>query len=354
MRKIKSLNIAYWFGYINKDITDTMVERLDRLLQTCKNDSVHPYTMGISQFDAVDPTKLLKALEDTVSQSISTMERSVHSKDMCEIPYTIQEECPKFNDDDCEDVEQSSVLAYSEPDLSLNSVIETFLEKLNDLTGFSILKPASHKRLQKAKQPFSAGAQRIAYHAKDRVNGERYVIKESKYEKSLDHKKSEYLLAVQIYGIADSYAKLFNQEKPSYAPEVYFIEVKYYERQERIKGHLVLVPYLYEKYMEGKYSKYNTNGGWVAPNTDRYSVTLQAFSHFSWTKSKKKLVICDLQGVVNSNKIFLTDPAIHCIDYMVLQPKKGGNNLGLPGIQKFFRTHICNDICHKMELEYFS
>ena len=349
MSKIKSLNIAYWFGYINKDLTDTMIERLDILLRSCKSDSAHPYTMGISQFDAVDPTKLLQALEDTVSQSISTMERSVNSIDMCEIPYTIQEEPPKFTSADSTDIEQSSVLSYSEPESTL---LEYVIEKLQDVT-LSFLKPSSLKRLQKAKQPFSAGAQRIAYHAKDCDDGERYVVKESKYKKSVEQKRDEYLTTVKIYGVADLYAKHFNKEKPSYANEIHFIEVKFYEHPENVDGRVVLMPYLYEKYMEGKYSKYNTNGGWVTSIADEYSATLQAFSHYSWVKSNKKLVVCDLQGVTKSNKIYLTDPAVHCIDYMILQYKKGGNNLGLPGIQKFFRTHICNRVCHQMKLEPF-
>ena len=118
-------------------------------------------------------------------------------------------------------------------------------------------------------------------------------------------------------------------------------------------GSINSVYYIYEQFMEGKYLKYNTNGGWINPTVSHYSDTSQAFSHYTWVKSGKQLVVCDLQGVTKSNKIFLTDPAIHSKDYMLLQPKKGGNNLGPPGIKKFFASHKCNSICKRMRLQPF-
>ena len=352
MSKLKSLNIAYWFGYINKDRTDTMVERLDRLLQTCKTDTAHPYTIGISQFNAVDPAKLFQALEETVSQSIFTMEKSFRGKNECQIPYTINEEMPRFTSEDSEIIQQSNVLQFCKPDSSLPIPIkvEAVIEKINTADW---LKPSKPKSIQKAKQPFSAGAQRVAYHAQDRSSGKRYVIKESKYRMSTEDKESDYMIAVTVCGLCTMYANHFNEDKPSDVPEIYFTEVEYFQHHKVSNGHTEHVPYIVEPYMEGSYQKYNTNGGWVTPNTDLYSCTLQAFSHYSWAKSNKQLVICDLQGVPEGNRICLTDPAVHCINYMLLQSKSGSNNLGFPGIQRFFASHICNDICHEMKLPLF-
>ena len=349
MSKLKSLNIAYWFGYINRDRTDTMVERLDRLLQTCRTDTAHPYTTGISQFNAVDPTKLFQALEETVSQSIRTMERSSRGKNECQIPYTINEETPRFTSEDSEVIQQSNVLAFSKPDTSIPIKVEAVIEKINT----DWLKPSKPKTIQKAKQPFSAGAQCVAYHAQDKSSGERYVIKESKYQMSTEDKDSDYMTVVTVCGLCTMYANYFNEEKPSYVPEIRFTEVKYFQHHKVLNGHTEHVPYILEPYMEGSYQKYNTNGGWVTPNTNLCSCTLQAFSHYSWAKSNKELVICDLQGVFKGDQICLTDPAVHCIDYMLLQPKLGGSNLGFPGIQKFFASHNCNDICRKMRLPLF-
>ena len=352
MMKLKSLNIAYWFGFIKKDKTDTMVERLDRLLQTCKSDNAHLCTTGISQFNAVDPTKLFQALEETVTQSIFSIEHSIHGIDRHLKSFTITKEIPKFNSEDSESIQQSNVLAFSKPaDHSLSNKIEAMIEKISST---DCLAPSSPITVQKAKQPFSAGAQHVAYHARDRSSGERYVIKESKYKMSPEDKTSEYLTAVRINGMAKTYAEYFNAEKPSDVPEVYFVEVQYFQHHKVSDGYTVQEPYLCEKFIDGSYYKFNTNSGWVTPNTDLHSRTLQAFSHYSWAKSNKKLVICDLQGVVHGHKIFLTDPAIHCTDYMILQPRKGGSNLGYPGIHKFFYSHTCNDVCHKMNLPLFS
>ena len=350
MIKLKNLNIAYWFGFIKKDKTDTMVERLDRLLQTCKSDTAHPYTTGISQFDAVNPTKLFQALEETVTQSIFSMEYSIHGRDRRLKSFTLAKEIPKFNSADSESIQQSNVIAFSKPEDSIPYRVEAIIEKINSTDCLTSSPP---KTVQKAKQPFSAGAQHIAYHARDKSSGERYVIKESKYKMSTEDKTSEYLTAVQINGLATVYADNFNAEKPPDVPEVYFVEVQYFQHFKVSDGYTAQESYLCEKYIDGSYYKFNTNNGWVTPNTDLPSCTLQAFSHYSWAKSKKKLVICDLQGVVQGNKIFLTDPAIHCIDYMALQPKTGGSNLGHPGIKKFFFTHKCNEVCQKMELPLF-
>ena len=350
MSKLKRLNVAYWFGYINKSKTDTMVERLDRLLQTCKSDVAHLLATGISQFNAVDPTKLLQALEETVSQSIFTTERSVRGKNRCQIPYTINEEAPRFTPEDSEVIQQSNVLAFCKPDGSISIKVEAVIEKIN---AADCLKPSLSKTIEKAKQPFSAGAQRVAYHAQDRSSGERFVIKESKYKMSTEDKDSDYLTVVNVSGLCTIYANHFNKEKPTDVPEVHFTEVMYFQQLKVVNGYTEQVPYIVEPYMEGSYHKYNTNGGWVTQNTDLNSCTLQAFSHYSWARSNKQLVICDLQGVVKGNRICLTDPAVHCIDYMILQPKLGGSNLGFPGIQKFFDSHTCNDVCHAMKLPSF-
>ena len=347
MAKIKEQNIAYWFGYVQKHQTDMMVEQLDKLLQTCKIDGTHSYTTGISQFDAVNPEKLLKALEESVSQSISAMERSVDSRSLRRKSYTIQKYNPSFTPEDCEDIEPVCILEYSALSIPEHDPI-SHIATVNPFVSSSI-----KITIKKARQPFSEGAQHVVYHACDGRNGKRLVVKESKFQRSLEDRKSQYLNAVQVYGLANYYAKMFNDEKPSSIPELYFNEVRYCEQTKMVNGSVVSAYYIYEQFMEGEYLKYNTNGGWVNPSVSQYCNTSQAFSHYTWVKSGKQLVVCDIQGVTKANKIFLTDPAIHCKDYMLLQPKRGGNNLGPPGIKKFFASHKCNSICKQMRLQPF-
>ena len=62
-------------------------------------------------------------------------------------------------------------------------------------------------------------------------------------------------------------------------------------------------------------------------------------------------MVVDLQGVIsidgeNRKCIELTDPAIHCIDSF----RFARTNLGEDGMKLFFSNHICNEICHKINL----
>jgi hypothetical protein len=102
-----------------------------------------------------------------------------------------------------------------------------------------------------------------------------------------------------------------------------------------------------EPFIDGKYVKYNSNSGWVnEENTESLSnQAAQAFSHFTFERSKGRFLVSDLQGV---GKI-LTDPAIHTRDPERF--KLAETNLGESGFKFFFSTHKCNDICRKLKLE---
>lgn len=81
---------------------------------------------------------------------------------------------------------------------------------------------------------------------------------------------------------------------------------------------------------------------------------IHAFTHFTYLFTNKRLMVCDLQGVYNSNMVppvfELTDPAIH------YKSKTGKNNVygrtdaGEEGIALFFKTHHCNHVCKLMQL----
>ena len=78
----------------------------------------------------------------------------------------------------------------------------------------------------------------------------------------------------------------------------------------------------------------------------------QAFSHFSYQSSKRQILVCDLQGVLNTKiapHVFeLTDPVIHSAS-----DKKGAfgrTDRGKKGMQSFFKTHHCNALCELLGL----
>lgn len=92
------------------------------------------------------------------------------------------------------------------------------------------------------------------------------------------------------------------------------------------------------------------------PQPDDY---LQAFSHFSYWKSGRRMLVCDLQGVMTRNAssddgpagVFeLTDPVIHYCSKTGRKQVYGRTDLGKKGMHKFFRTHECNDVCRLLGL----
>jgi hypothetical protein len=79
------------------------------------------------------------------------------------------------------------------------------------------------------------------------------------------------------------------------------------------------------------------------------SEVAQAFSHFSYFHSGKKIVLCDLQGEYDKReKLFrFTDPVIHYYDRH--NPGKrslyGRTDFGRKGIETFMDNHKCNRLC---------
>lgn len=86
-----------------------------------------------------------------------------------------------------------------------------------------------------------------------------------------------------------------------------------------------------------------------------YLEAIQAFSHFSYIRSKHNFIVVDLQGVYvggDTPKFVLTDPAIHSrsqtsrVSWMNL----GRTDRGEKGIATFFMTHRCGETCRGLGL----
>ena len=127
---------------------------------------------------------------------------------------------------------------------------------------------------------------------------------------------------------------------------------------------------LVETYLKGKFTKYNSNNGFVNKKVEKVLGTLelkggnilradslQAFSHWSYVQSEQKLLLCDLQGVLNQegkhSNFCLTYPAICSIrkkKSSICSKRKelrsyGGTDTGIKGIRCFFKSHKCNLVC---------
>lgn len=106
--------------------------------------------------------------------------------------------------------------------------------------------------------------------------------------------------------------------------------------------------FLAQRFLEGEYTKYNNNFGWISTKITEANDIAQAFSHYTYQSSIGTLMIVDIQGVISDKGILqITDPAIHSEIY---KDRFGPTNHGKFGIIKFFQTHICNDYCKKLML----
>lgn len=85
---------------------------------------------------------------------------------------------------------------------------------------------------------------------------------------------------------------------------------------------------------------------------------VQAFSHFSYRYTRRKMLVCDLQGVQSTSVVGedhegvfeLTDPVIHYRSASGRKQVYGRTDFGRKGIHKFFETHYCNDVCRLLGL----
>ncbi|KAL7544470.1 hypothetical protein ACHAWF_007852 [Thalassiosira exigua] len=239
------------------------------------------------------------------------------------------------------------------------------------------------------KDPFGKGAERLAYmiyeiRPKTRgweQVGSAMVAKESRYIEDEESKETFHTDFCRVQSKAKELAKLFNgavgrapllkptKDEVSVPPPIEFLKCSVYEYK-NIDG--VRCGLLVEKYLNGKFTKYNGNDGYVnggledVPSIDleigevKLTDFVHAFSHWVYVNTNHELLVCDLQGILDlegRRPIFrLTDPAI-CSkakkDRYGSRDKKrryGKTDLGMRGIKNFCRKHICNDVCKALNL----
>ena len=326
MGELAQKNIRYFFGYIKKSRTLTMVKVFNSSLQAQSN-NVH----SLTQFDASNPNKLLEGVFRSVTCSISATLATLMIG--CAGPareYTIDEKIP-----DWDELPSQSVKITPPPKTG---------------SAVKITAPYRPMKIKIAPQPFAEGGQRIVYHAFDEESKERLVVKCSRYADVRSNSIKRCLETAQIHAIAANFSAEFNREKPFHIQtgEIQFVAVGVMQATDettRKQRYLTYEPYL----GDSGYTKFNTNYHDIPQeDNDVLSATCQAFSHYTWEKSGKKLVICDLQGIKFDHRVVLTDPAIHYTHVLC----HGSTNLGKRGIEQFFRVHKCNYVCRAMKLKH--
>lgn len=104
--------------------------------------------------------------------------------------------------------------------------------------------------------------------------------------------------------------------------------------------------------MKGHYTKYNSNNGHVHPSvggrsssdpvTAAAAAVAQAFTHFTYEELKGQQMVCDIQGCGQK----FTDPQV-----LSLNKSHGPADTGRDGMQRFFDTHRCGQLCYALGLQ---
>ena len=96
--------------------------------------------------------------------------------------------------------------------------------------------------------------------------------------------------------------------------------------------------------------------GAEAEASSAYSIQVsdipQAFSHFTYRYTNRRMLVCDLQGVFNPGSYCptfeCTDPVIHYRSKTGRKNVFGRTDRGKKGVHDFFKTHECTELCRML------
>ena len=190
---------------------------------------------------------------------------------------------------------------------------------------------------------FAEGSRRKASHARTRSSTNRYVIRSNKKGRHIP--LSTVAEEICVWALCKVFALEFNSLLGG-EPAIDFLAIaclKGMSQARPSQDYMLLQPFL-----DGSIDKYNNNAGYII---DEDSVShsasnscAQAFSHFTFERSKGRFIACNLQGVGG----MLMNPCIHTQDPE--QFKLVDTNLNADGFEFFFSTHKCNYICRRLRL----
>lgn len=224
------------------------------------------------------------------------------------------------------------------------------------------------------RNPFTKGGMRHCYGLRDlglknKKQKQEMVAKMSKWVEEGD---VDPLTTVDVYAkqtaVAHYYAKYFRSQCRKFAQlDVQLEFVPCYAYRPISADDDELDGFCGEQYVPGEFVKLTSNAGFV--NREEYGAHAHigaAFSHFSFECSQGALLVADIQGVCKGHRDdgrkarqgpneedqnrewWLSDPQVltdgASYDF-------GRGDLGLKGMQMFFKSHKCSWLCKKLGLK---
>ena len=324
LRFIVENQINYYFAEIN-GTTFKMIDEFNKELSMLSGNEIKSCSLkNVKDLEML----ATNSITNSISQTISTSKHSVGSgKSIKKI--VIDKKALKWSSSDFKSQKAEFYLANLSGDIS-------------NLKSMKINFKPENIEIQLCQTPFAKGSIRYAYAAFLNVNGKqkKCVLKESIYQNIEANSMSYYKDMIESQMIAIYLADIFSKLSRS-TKTIKFLDVNLLMLKESSKYFSV------EEFLDGEFIKFNNNGGLV--NEDNFSITLNAFSHWTYQATNEYLLISDLQGFIfNKDQYILTDPAIICPEDL---KKFGPTNMGQKGIKAFFSNHQCNPMCKSLKLK---
>lgn len=182
--------------------------------------------------------------------------------------------------------------------------------------------------------PFARGASRLCYmmRVRDKDGKEEKMVAKIFMKRK---RPEDYFKVAMTQHLAQEFAEEFNNVSTQKISFAQVFVVKLHERSDA----LVCA----EPVLQGHYIKHLNNAGKVFTS----DTLAQAFTHFTWKASGRRIMICDIQGVGD----VYTDPSIQCEQEETPELAEKSCNWGGEAVHTFFRQHRCSVHCRSHALQ---
>jgi hypothetical protein len=216
--------------------------------------------------------------------------------------------------------------------------MQTTIRKDAGIPTATLPRPVNHASTHNFDSHFFAtGGTRTVYRGKSLATNDAVVIKKFTTQTPMTASfwQQDVHCSKEAIRLADKFNSLGFSNKPIHFIEPVVQKVTRVGDAKVTLGEQIMV----EPYLEGKYTKWNSNSGWFRPKEDGGDM-IQAFSHWTYHETQGKLMLVDLQGVRRSDAYVLTDPV--CLFH---DGSGGITDTGFDGMNAFFYHYTCNRFC---------